>query len=915
MTNYIQKTIQTHLFEHPLYNWTDNTDEHMNVLVIGSGDYSSAFVDLCLQVGQMLNKALTIHWCVSGENDKDEYIEKRPALEEFISIDNEVIDDPFAHVFFHDFGDYTNPFSEECRYILIATNDDELNHETAELFKIAATGSEKRIVSFLADQQIKTFLTDTENPKESKEVIYANNLIQSEKELQRMAFNTHRIWEGKGNHDYELSKKRFEQSYNYNSSTSFVLSIPYKLQSIGIDSDDCYVAAKLFCDEVMNNTNSNLINELALLEHKRWVMEKITKGARRLVDKNGRPEYTSCIARTSIKKEDDEGNLIMHPCIVRSTASNPLGSNDGSVDYKLWDNKKINQLDLDELDMVSIELHRSMKKYAASIRDNHPQLDDLIDQIKKYFIYFDDYTKRNADRYLFCIRNILDYHVPYATQFETYEKMLIRGISTEDLLLEIKQILQQIKSILFPIIESIQYRNYKKYDIELIKEIPYILTNKNDVHICMPIGEPTSILCNNNEYFKSVASATALYAKKLTFLIDTEGRLDIDILYSKLKAIDFYFSYRSISVAIDIIVLTKKTADSDLCTTLNDMLNKCCDERFISSFRFTTYQSSEDFVAKTKQAVEESNADYYDGSTVLTISAYTNGKIVDAVSEVIPYFEFDSNNALFTNCVSCDYLSYNRPSSFIQVEDMFALMNACDLEFNYPDLADDYRELWSVFSGEVIGEKNFPLCAKCWNLTCNILSTGGSSCKKIADLKIPTKNAREKEIVIKMLRALNRLGYIKNLSINREKGNISASIIKKAPFSKGGDLLETYVYYEACKTEWFDDVQSGYKFKWEYDNVQNELDCVLTKGYRSILVECKSITVNNFKDENVYEKLNSIADHFGIDYKKVLIWLTNTNHPGYKTYISRGKQLGIITISNKNDMKNIGEKLKEIMLM
>jgi predicted AAA+ superfamily ATPase len=130
-------------------------------------------------------------------------------------------------------------------------------------------------------------------------------------------------------------------------------------------------------------------------------------------------------------------------------------------------------------------------------------------------------------------------------------------------------------------------------------------------------------------------------------------------------------------------------------------------------------------------------------------------------------------------------------------------------------------------------------------------------------------------------------------------------------FIKAGDLLEAYVYYEACRLEWFDDVQTGYKFKWEFDDVTNEIDCVLTKDYRSILVECKS---TKMPDEGFYLTLDSLADHFGIGCKKVLIMVTDIHRESYDKHVSRGKQMDIITISNKNDLLNIGNKLKQIML-
>ena len=90
----------------------------------------------------------------------------------------------------------------------------------------------------------------------------------------------------------------------------------------------------------------------------------------------------------------------------------------------------------------------------------------------------------------------------------------------------------------------------------------------------------------------------------------------------------------------------------------------------------------------------------------------------------------------------------------------------------------------------------------------------------------------------------------------------------------------------------------------------NELDCVLTKDYRSIIIECKSVRRN---DENYYLKLDSLVEHFGIGYRKVLIIVTDTEHNSYESYTARGKQMDIVTISTREDLSRIGEILIDIM--
>ena len=75
-------------------------------------------------------------------------------------------------------------------------------------------------------------------------------------------------------------------------------------------------------------------------------------------------------------------------------------------------------------------------------------------------------------------------------------------------------------------------------------------------------------------------------------------------------------------------------------------------------------------------------------------------------------------------------------------------------------------------------------------------------------------------------------------------------------------------------------------------------------------MECKS---TKSADEGYYLTLDSLGDHFGIGFKKVLIMVTDTRAKTYGGYVSRGKQMDIITLSSKDDLMNIGRKLIEIM--
>ena len=103
-----------------------------------------------------------------------------------------------------------------------------------------------------------------------------------------------------------------------------------------------------------------------------------------------------------------------------------------------------------------------------------------------------------------------------------------------------------------------------------------------------------------------------------------------------------------------------------------------------------------------------------------------------------------------------------------------------------------------------------------------------------------------------------------------------------------------------------------YEFSWYGGKVANEIDLVLTKGFKSIIVECKAVEK---LDMNYYHKLYSIAHQFGIGVKTAIVNNEyRQSYPGNNALqIERGNQLQIKTFRGQKDLADIGILLKEYM--
>ena len=170
---------------------------------------------------------------------------------------------------------------------------------------------------------------------------------------------------------------------------------------------------------------------------------------------------------------------------------------------------------------------------------------------------------------------------------------------------------------------------------------------------------------------------------------------------------------------------------------------------------------------------------------------------------------------------------------------------------------------------------------------------------------------------IQILKELQNAGYIRDLAVNDDDHMASFSFtsrrIKKL-LTTAGEIVEIYVYCEALKTGFFDDIRKGFEFSWYGNRVENELDIVLTKGFSSMIVEVKAVEKLEMK---FYHKLHSLASQFGINTKMTIVNNDYRNNSYFEAnnelQSERGDKLHIKTFSGRQEIKCIGEELVRYM--
>ena len=159
-------------------------------------------------------------------------------------------------------------------------------------------------------------------------------------------------------------------------------------------------------------------------------------------------------------------------------------------------------------------------------------------------------------------------------------------------------------------------------------------------------------------------------------------------------------------------------------------------------------------------------------------------------------------------------------------------------------------------------------------------------------------------------------GYLINLSCNKSAGKVSFTYATpqiKDLLSLEGRMLEIYTYHKAKETGAFDDIRSSFEIDWENSIAKNEFDCVLTRGFSSLFIECKA--TRDIKSD-FYSKIHTLAEFFGINAKVVLVADTQDDDNTAVTnemQRERGKQLEVITVSDRTSIGNIGQTLLKII--
>ena len=985
MKNASLDSIQLLLLRCPLYRFV-RPDGRIDVRVLGWNETASLFVDTVLALGQHPEHRLTV--TVYADRTDEillNYLDWRPALPEFVHVlsGSEMLFESKRH-----YADLRFlPPEDFCRsrdcvsgdeekaalppYVLIVSDSPEENRAALERCRAAASGSAAENPSLIALWEEGRMLIDRQGQLISLEALSAP-LEQGRLSLREMAFNAHLIWKSQINLDIQAEWERFnapENEYLLFSSLSFVLSIPYKLWAAGISPEDPDSAAEAFSALLADGRDHRLLHRLMDLEQRRWVLEKIAAGYVSSYRRGDSSVFEDFLRNGSVRSDR------AHLCIQHSEPSAPLeGEWYQKKNHYYWDVPNREDEKLDDLDRMSVDLHRFMMQKARELRDaRFAEQNESIRALDAAVLVKEKPAPAGRkgtgfpgrvhplrveyNRFLFCVRSVLDGSGTYARQYDAYEADLQRAFRryAQEKLPEARELLGRIRLALFPAIEAHQYRNYKQNNLDLVRYIPFIMTYRRLQRMALPFSAAEQRTNINDRIFGNVASAMVLKPGVLLYLYQVQAPVSPQTFEEMLRACAAYLRNNRVPCELSLAVSFSPEITEARKSLWMEHLTALREDRCILALFTECTASSESFFL---DLMKKQQISLYDGSAPLYGSGLRQAEWIQRVRSAFGYFEMDSASGQFLTSESCRWLSHIRDTSILRIDDMFTLLGCENREHDYTDCMEYFypdekstepeplfRCLWKIYTGQAIGQ-TWEKAVFGWNQMCDALeafnnsrqagigrldagavdfgklaelSRGavGAGFRKLQDVGIAEKilsaigelrNARGEHALIV---EYNSAGHISTIRAARD------SLVKL--LTQAGAILEVYCFYQALETGCFDDAACSCTFYWgdrEYSDSErkNEIDLILTKGFRSVFAECKATADLT---QAYYHKLNSLADLFGINAKKVII--ANTYSTGRERaernlqQISRGGLMDILTISGEEDLSRIGNRLMEVM--
>lgn len=692
-------TIQRLLYEKPLFRYIDK--DNINVVVFGFTLLCRRFIDTAFEVAQVYGYKLNITVVSDVADAKEQFLNERPAFANFFNVDDNLVKDPYGCLFFKlkSFDTDVEALVSEIllnkeskySYLFIDIGDDISNISLA-----SACDTHSKLL--YDNPIINCVLTTPQALADNINVVIRNDTIQAHKDyakLKRMALNCHLLWNNSAFMDVRKLQRQFNREYNFSASLSNALAIQYKLNSVGIDIHSPEVANQFYQLVVAKDSDSNQkIAKLIQMEHQRWNVNMICNGWRPMQD------LSLCLKDRKDKKNKQ------HPCIIPCGVKVGLDDSWKQNEHEKWDSATDSEIaQLDELDQMSVKIHRVYKKKADEIKTKNliPEYD--IYEIRKQLESYPD-ANYAFSKYVLCLRGITAGVNNQVKLYDYYITELFKALNSvpKNIAKHISKRINTIEDIFYPILESKKFLDYKTTDVDLIKRIPFILTYRTNIHIAIPLKVESGKDVNNQILFGNVASVLQISPSSVTYLVQHSVNNHAQIVRA-LKYMLNCIKSHNVRVNINICLISEASVPT---ATIDELLNLSVALKKVDVIQCNSEDDLENKLAefiKMRKFVAIEKNDSATSGLLYGLRCYRHN----------PHYIFDATTRKFDCYNGCDFLRYIPFKPHLKISDLFEAKGSRDTKA-LPDFQQDYVFFWNLYKKS--GNKSEAI----WKSLCNALA-------------------------------------------------------------------------------------------------------------------------------------------------------------------------------------------------
>lgn len=733
--------------QHPLIKYRTATIDgryELHFLLIGSGSRMDTIIQEILVNGQLLDTDLIVNIFTSNASrSANALLSKAPELKNYAHISRDGIDvnatttdSVYADIRYHSINKDSKKFLSElsttkssgCNYVIISTGKDSQNFSYAQMTStIFESGT---VISYVQNHKPAEEISTTAE-------VFAFGFQKDTAYLERLeniAYNLHYSYSKSANDraTNEQIRATFSEPYNYVSNLEAAMHVQAKLACCGIDTSDNRTAAEAFAKLMANNPY--IINRLAALEHRRWMMEKILKGFIQI------PSLDLIYSGPGITTHDSTGKW--HVCLVPCDENSQITLSD-------WKTSIQAHPELDLLDQLSLKLHVKCGQIADSNREFIEESISIIRNATERLFKEQEHILSSMHSMELAISQMWQNKRSALPIYEGNHRTLIDATAAlnSSSAFHLQQSLSALNDALAPLKEFISFKDYKDQDRLLIKQIPFALTHKKQpVLIKLLADKDSDCLYTTCQLEPDITVFVDIVASHNDYLKFKDHVTTINRFMQQ--------SYPAIQKEYHVILLRK--LEEEHAEKLQMMDLDCVKLHIADEINYTV-------ITKILQQIAQSvKADYIDVTNGTPLLMMCSNNIN------IPIIAQTSGKMI--NILNAPESVYPSPKKVITVREMFDLSGSVLMEESdssvLSDLSSRYKKFYNI-------SKN----ASNWDIFCKYIAGYYKNQKKdVVELpilkpsdKVVTKtitlNTDTANTLIPVFDKLSKRGYISNVNI------------------------------------------------------------------------------------------------------------------------------------------------------